>query len=101
MQSEEHIYETIAECADEPIYSTPYEQEAMRPMLNNSPSLGQMSNRSDRKSAHSLPNNNNKRNGIQRMDKTQDVEHWIRHATVVNPSSAADAKKRTESSTIG
>ena len=107
---EEHIYETIAERTDEPIYSTPYEEAmALQPaaLLHNSRSLREISTRSDKRTANSLPNNNNKRNntttssssssnGIQRMNKTQDVEHWIRHATVVHPPNASggESKKR-------
>ena len=87
------------------------EASASASLVNNSRSLREMSGRGGRGgerppapgSNSSLPNNNNRRGnagsgGIQRMNKTQDVEQWIRHATVVQPQQSnpcGESKKRS------
>jgi len=104
----EHIYETIAECSDdqEPIYSTPYESSALpvskpssssglRPALHAGSSKGKLYSGTHQSKVHQVAVESQRRAPArtERLDKTNDVEHWIRHSTANN---STELKKRIE-----
>ncbi len=103
---EEHIYETIPESPSdaEPIYSTPYEGPNGKPPAISPSGNRPAPNKSVKASSFYSGTNLIKtqpRIPPARLDKTHDVEHWIRHATVVLPPTLTEKKNAVVESPPG